>query len=672
MRRNLAFTATAVVTLALGIGATTAIFSVVNAVLLRPLPYRDSARLVWIHDGMTPHDTEGWPACMADFLLWRERAHSFSQLAAYSYDSFALAGEGVAENVPGALVSAQFFDLLGVVPIRGRTFASEEDQPGRPRVALISERLWHRKFGAAESTVGRIVTLDGQPATIIGVLPSKFTFLTPDADIWPVLALNPPNRRGPFYLRGLARLAPGVTLAQASSELDALGREVENADPLKLEHARYPVIPLQQQIVGDVRPLLLVLAGSVSLVLLIAVFNVANLMLAQAPGRKREIAVRLSIGASRARVARQLLTESLMLAMIGGTAGAMLAYAGVLLLRTAAPPGLPRLDEIAVDARALLVAVAVSVASGLFFGMAPAIISTRDSLGTALKEIARGGTEGSGTTRIRGALIIAEMALSLMLLVGAGLLIRSLLLLGGVPTGFLAPPDHLLAMQISPNGQKYRDGAVLNRYWQNVVERARAVPGVEDAALTITMPPNRTAFTDGFEIPGKTRAEGGPLVPVPFVSEGYFRTLEIPLLRGRNFDTRDRIGSPPVAIISDTMARQYFAGENPVGKRLKHGGPHQDDPHREMRWRNSSFRAERIACLLYSNRRRKRPSHGNRFSQTPCRSNQPWISSRTNVRASSDSRYSQTQPGSAEFLNSCKLLIPPNLWSGMARSGVRP
>jgi predicted permease len=582
MRRSPGFTLIAVVTLALGIGATTAIFSVVNAVLLRPLPYHDPARLVWIHDGMTQQDTQGWPACMADFLLWKQRTRSFSHLAAYAGNAYALTGEGDAERVTGAAVSAQFFEALGVRPIRGRTFAPDADQPGQPLTALISERFWKRKFAAREDVVGKVVTLNGRPTAIVGILPASFEFRARDADIWNILTLNPPNRRGPFFLRGVARLAPGVTLAQASSELDALGQEVERADPKKLEHARYPAVPLQQEFTGSVRPLLLVLSATVSLVLLIAIFNVANLMLARATARRREIAVRLSIGAGRARLIRQLLTESLTLALAGGAAGAALALAGVSVLRGAAPPGLPRLNEIAVDAHALLVTVLVSVASGVLFGLAPALVGTRDSLGAALKENARGGTEGGGMRRLRGALVVAEMALSVMLLTGAGLLIRSFVLLGGVPAGFLAPPEHLLTMQVSPNSLKYRDAAALAAYWEETVLRVRAVPGVEDAAVAITIPPDRTAFTDGFEIPARTPPGGGPVVPVPFVSTGYFHTLGIPLLRGRNFDARDRIGSPRVTIVSETMARRYFPGENPLGQRLKHGGPGLNNPYMEI------------------------------------------------------------------------------------------
>ena len=581
MRRSFGFTGVAVFTLAVGIGATTAVFSVVDAVLLRPLPYHDPNRLVWIHDGMTPQDTEGWPACMADFLLWKERSHSFSHLAAMDFDSFALTGEAEAENIPGARVTAQFFDTLGIHPIRGRNFAPDADQPGLPLVALISDRLWQRKFRAKEDTVGRVVALNGRPTTIIGILPN-LPIIDPSADIWLILPLNRPNRRGPFYLRGLARLAPGVALGEASSELDALGQEVERADPLKLEHARYPLVPLQQQLVGNIRLLLLILTGAVLLVLLIAVFNVANLMLARVPVRRREIAVRLSIGASRGRLVRQLLTESLTLALAGGAAGLILAYSGVWVLRRAAPPGLPRLNEIAVDAHVLLVTLLLSVTCGVLFGLAPALSSTRDSLSEALKAGSRGGTEGGNASRLRGGLVVVEMALSLILLSGAGLLIRSFIILGGVPTGFLAPPEQLVVMEVSPSSPRYRDPNSLNNYWQSVLEHVRAVAGVEDAAVTITMPPDRTAFTDSFEILGKTPAEGGPIVPVPFVSPNYFRTLGIPLLRGRDFDSRDRIGSPPVAIISETMARRYFAGEDPLGKRLKHGGPHQNNPYREI------------------------------------------------------------------------------------------
>ena len=575
------FTAVAILTLAVGIGSASAIFSVVNAVLLRPLPYRDPSRLVSIHDGMSSHDSEGWPACMADFLLWREHAHSFSHLAVFGYDDFAMTGQGDAEQVSGARVSAGFFETLGVHPMLGRGFDAGADRPGQPAVAVISERLWRRKFGAREDIVGKVVTLDGRSTTVIGVLGAGFAFPARTADLWVILPLNPPNRRGPFFLQGVARLAPRVTLGQASRDLDALGREVEAADPLKLEHARYPVAPLQGDLVNKVETLLLVLAGTVGLVLLIAVFNVANLMLARATGRRREIAMRLSIGASRGRLIRQLLTESLTLALLGGAAGVALAFGGVAVLRNMAPPGLPRLDEIMVDARVLLIALLASVASGVFFGLAPALAVTRDAPGAALKEGARAGAHG-GAWRLRGALVMAEMALSLMLLAGAGLLMRSFVLLGSVPTGFQAPPGRLLAMEISLSGKKYGEEAARNRYWQQVVDRVRAVPGVEDAAVTITMPPDRTAFTDGFEIPDKTPPEGGPLTPVPYVSANYFQTMGIPLLRGRAFDERDRLDSPPVAIISETMARRYFPGENPVGQRMKHGGPHQDLPYREI------------------------------------------------------------------------------------------
>jgi putative ABC transport system permease protein len=582
MRRSPGFTVIAIVTLALGIGATTAIFSVVNAVLLRPLPYQNPGGLVWIHDGMTAQDSEGWPACMADFLLWKERTRSFSHLAAYGGNAYALTGEGEAERVIGAGVTARFFDTLGIRPIRGTTFAPDADQPGRPATALISERFWRRRFAAREDVLGKVVTLNGRPTTIIGVLPASFEFRNRDADIWSILALNPPNRRGPFFLRGVARLAPGVSLAQARAELDGLGQEVERADPRKLEHARYPAVLLQEEITGNVRLLLLVLSATVSLVLLIAVFNVANLMLARATARRREMAVRLSIGAGRGRLIRQLLTESLTLAAAAGSAGVALAFAGVSLLRGTAPPGLPRVSEIAVDGHALLITVLVSMASGVLFGLAPALAATRDAPGAALKEHARGGSEGAAMRRLRGTLVVTEMALSVMLLAGAGVLIRSFVLLGGVPAGFLAAPEQLLAMQISPNSAKYRDTAALSGYWEEAVNRVRAVPGVEGAAVAITIPPDRTAFRDGFEIPGKTPPEGGPVVPVPFVSSDYFRTLGIPLLRGRYFDARDRTGSPRVTIVSETLARRYFGAGDPVGQRLKHGGPGLNNQYMEI------------------------------------------------------------------------------------------
>ncbi|HJZ98343.1 MAG TPA: ABC transporter permease, partial [Candidatus Solibacter sp.] len=444
LRRTPGFTLAAIITLALGIGANTAVFSVVHGVLLRPLPYPAPDRLVTIHDGMTPADEPGWPACVADFLVWRNRAHSFQQLAAFAPNGYTLTGEGDAEALRGAVVTAQFFDILGARPLIGRTFAADEDQPGHTATVLLGEALWERKYRRDPRVLGKTIVLNGRPAMVIGVMPASFHFIYREADIWRVFTLDPPTRRGPFFLRGLARLKPGVTLQQASAELDALGREVEAADPRKAEHVRYTAMRVLDDMVLGVRPLLHVISGAVTLVLLIAIFNVANLMLARAGAREREMAIRLSIGAGRRQLARQLLTESIVLALAGGMAGVLLAEIGVRVLRTVAPPGLPRLEDIAVDTTVLAFTAIVSIASGVVFGLAPMIGAPLAALSTALKEGGPGSVDSPRSRRLRAALVVVEVSPSVVLLAGAGLLIRSFDLLGRVPFGFDAPPDRLL------------------------------------------------------------------------------------------------------------------------------------------------------------------------------------------------------------------------------------
>ncbi len=385
--RNPGFAVVAVLALALGIGANTAVFSVVNGVLLRPLPFPEPERLVWIQDGVSQTDRAGWPACMQDFLHWKSRARSFEQLGAYTTNRYNLTGDGgEAEQLTGAAVTAQFFDVLGAHPLRGRIFTPDEDQPGRTAAVLLSERLWMRRYRSDPNAIGRTIELNGRPFTVIGVMPAGFRFRTPDLDVWTILTLTPPTRRGPFFMRGVARLKPGVSLAQVNAEMDALGREIESRDATGLSKSRYPTTPLLDEITGDIRPLLLVLTGAVLLVLLIAVFNVANLMLARATARQHEMAIRLSIGAGRGQLIRQLLTESLVLAIAGGAAGVLLAFGGVEALRAAAPAGLPRLDEIALDARVLAFTLLVSAASGVVFGLAPALGAARSQPGTRLKE----------------------------------------------------------------------------------------------------------------------------------------------------------------------------------------------------------------------------------------------------------------------------------------------
>jgi predicted permease len=582
LAKNPGFTVVALAALTLGIGASTAVFSVVESVLLRPLPYSDPDRLVWIHDGLTQGGKSGWSACMEDFLLWQARARSFAQLAAFTGDHFALTGNGQAEELGGVDVTARFFDTLGVRPLIGRTFAADADQPGRERTALISEHLWRSRYAARTDILGRSIVLDGQAVAVIGVMPSTFRFVFPDADVWRILPLTPPTRRGPFILRGIARLKPGVTLAEVNAEMAGLAQGVERADPRGLERLRYPVVGLTEAIVGDVRPLLIAVAGAVALVLLIAIFNVGNLLLARAAAREQEIAIRLSIGAGRKRLIQQLLTESIVLALAGGGIGVFFAYICTRLLRVSPPPGIPRLETLSIDGRVLLFTLLVCILSGVAFGLVPAIGATRPNLSMVLQEAGRGGGEGPRRRRLRNALVVAEIALAVILLAGAGLLIRSFLSLGEVPIGFGARADHLLTMQISPSADSYGQQQRLAIYWGEVIREVRSLPGVESAALSIWLPPDHAAMSDSFEIQGKTPPDGGPVVPVPIVSNGYFSALQILLLRGRSFDGRDTPTSPPVTIISENLARRYFPGEDPIGKRLKHGGPESNNPYMEI------------------------------------------------------------------------------------------
>jgi predicted permease len=582
LAKNPGFTVVALAALMLGTGASTAVFSVVESVLLRPLPYTDPDRLVWIHDGLTQGDKSGWSACMEDFLLWQTRARSFSQLAAFTGDHFALTGDGLAEELAGADVTARFFDTLGVRPLMGQTFAADADQPGRERTALISERLWRSRYAARTDILGRSIVLDGQPVTVIGVMPSTFRFVFPDADVWRILPLTPPTRRGPFIFRGIARLKPGVTLAEVNAEMAGLAQGVERADPKRLERLRYPVIGLTEAIVGNVRPLLVALAAAVALVLLIAVFNVGNLLLARAAARKHEIAIRLSIGAGRKRLIQQLLTESIVLALAGGGIGVIVAFICARLLRASPPPGIPRVETLSIDGRVLLFTLLICVLSGVAFGLVPAIGATRPNLSMALQEGGRGAGEGLSRRRLQSIFVVSEIAIAAILLAGAGLLIRSFLILGEIPIGVGARPDHLLSMQIAPSGDTYGQQQRLAIYWRAVIREVSSLPGVDSVALSIWLPPDHAAMSDSFEIQDKTPPDGGPVVPVPIVSNGYFRTLQIPLLRGRTFDSRDTPTSPPVAIISQNLAGRYFPGEDPVGKHLKHGGPQSNNPYMEI------------------------------------------------------------------------------------------
>jgi putative ABC transport system permease protein len=572
LARAKSFTAVAALALALGIGAVTAMFSVAYGLLLRPLPYPDADRLAFVYLRYQPRDVAFGTLSVRDFNEWKAINRSFEEPALFNTRRMDLVGAGQPEQVSGARVSAGFFSAMRVAPLIGRVFHADEDRPGSPSAAVISESLWRRRYGASPTVLGQIVAVSGAPTTIVGVMPDAFRAPRNDTQIWTNLILDPPRRFGPWFFRGMARLKPGATFEQAQRELDAASIRLMQENPT-YKNAAMPVVPIRTAIVGDARTPVLILAGAVGLVLLIAVVNVANLTLARATVRRREMALRLSLGARRGRLIRQLLTESVLLASLGAIGGLVLAYGGIELLRAWNPGNLPLIDSVHLDWRAFACMLSLSVASGILFGLAPAWQSARAGLNSTLNDGGRGGAEGRSRNRARSALVVAEIALSLILLAGAGLLLRSFFRLQSVTGGFSAPPDRLLSMSISPSDPRYRDENAGLRYYERLLERARSFPGVESAALTDALPPNRQGDADTFLIQGQTLPPGeiNPIVTHATVSDSFFETMRVPLLRGRTFTEQDNAKSKPVSVISDSMARRFLPGRDPLGVGIYYG-----------------------------------------------------------------------------------------------------
>ena len=560
LRKSPGFTLVAVMTLALGIGANTAVFSVVNAVLLRPLPYKDPERLVRLseYSEKIPEISVSYP----NFLDWREQQTSFELMAAMQPGSYNLSGEGEPERLAGGHVSPEFFKVLGVEPALGRSFTEEENRPGVGRVAVISHSLWQRRFGSDPGILGRALTLNGEPYTVVGVTRRGFVYGAP-TDVYVPLGslvdrqmLMRDNHSGIYVL---ARMKPGVTAEGALREMQTIAaRLAGNGVALR---------PLSEFFVGDVRPALLVLLGAVGLVLLIACANVANLLLARAATRGREIALRTALGASRLRVMRQLLVESVLLSLAGGAAGLLLAVWGVGFLRTAAEENLPPTAEVGLDSNVLLFTFLVSILTGIVFGFAPALQASRADLNSALKEGARSQTGGRSRQRVRSALIVAEVALSLLLLIGAGLLLKSFAHLREAPLGF--EPAGLLTMQVSRSVGKGQPPAGAAAYFDQMRERVGALPGVKAVAYGEGLPQLGASVTIA-GVDGRHRLEQyeGSLAVRYITSPGYLEAMGIRLVRGRFFDERDTLKSQRVAVVDEELARALFPGEDPIGQRL--------------------------------------------------------------------------------------------------------
>ncbi|HKP86529.1 MAG TPA: ABC transporter permease [Blastocatellia bacterium] len=567
-----AFTAIALITLALGTGANTAIFSVVNAVLLRPLPFNNSDQLVRIWETFLP---DGWGSVSAaNFKDWREQNDVFSQITAYQSGNFNLQGSDSPERVSGAAVSANFFDTLETQPLIGRGFLAAEEQPGNHRVVVLSHQLWRRNFGASQQIIGQSIPLNGESFTVVGVAPADFRFPFRTVELWVPLAFTPEqwaNRGSHAYLT-LGRLKPGVSLAQAREQMSAIASSLA-AQYTEQAGRNVRLIALKEEIVQGSRPALLALLGAVGFVLLIACANVANLLLARATSRRKETAIRVALGAGRWRIIRQFLTESLILSILGSAVGLLLAKFGLDLLVSLASTALPRATEIGLDLQVLAFTLLLSLVTGVGFGIAPALQISRTDVHETLKE--GGGRAGVAiaSARLRSALVIAEVALSLVTLIGAGLLIKSFARLQQVNSGLR--PENVLTMRVSPPDSKYPTRQAVSAFYEQVLSRVSGLPGVQAAGAINMLPLQRWGYNGDIEIEGQGPYPPGeaPLAEYRAVTPGYFRALGIPLIEGNDYTAQDTEKSPPIILINQAMAKRFWPDESAVGKRIRVYGP---------------------------------------------------------------------------------------------------
>jgi putative ABC transport system permease protein len=588
--RQPAFTLAAITALALGIGANTAVFSVVNAVLLRPLPYQNSERMVVIWGNFLKLNIEQLSAKAAEYVDYRDRTQSFDTVAAFSIENFFLTGGSEPDRVAGARVTANLFPMLGAHAAQGRLISPEENQPGRDNVVVVSDGFRRRRLGGEANVIGRSVVLNDSSYAIIGVMPAGFEFphpsfnFTEPADFWIPLAFTTEQvaeRRRPWYLNVVALLKPNVTVEEARAEMAALGEGLkqeyprEYLGPNRAEGGwRISVTPLQEQIVGDSRRSLLLLFAAVALVLLIACANAANLLLMRASIRRREMAVRAAMGARRLRLIRQLLTESVLISTLSASVGLMLAWLGIKALAALGPDNLPRLGEIDLDGRVLSFTVALSILTGLIFGVAPAVQAARPDLQQALKE---GVAATGGRRRLRRLLVVGEVAIAMTLLACAGLMLNSFVRLQRVDT--VVSADKLLSVEINLPQHRYPETSQTARFFRELIGRVESLPGVESASLCTIQPLSGFARNDPFSIEGRSFDSGAPTwASWQAVTPNHFRTLGVPFVAGRDFTELDTAEAPGVAIISEAMARRYFLDEDPLGKRITLGLPRADNP----------------------------------------------------------------------------------------------
>ena len=581
--KNVGFTIVAVIALALGTGANSAIFSIVNAVLLRPLPYAspDNLMIVWGKNLKTPDQDYGVSA--PDYMDYRDQCQSFEGAASFTYDDFNLSGGDMPDHAQGTVVSANFFDVLGVKPALGRMTTAEDGRPGADHVVVISNGLWNRRYGSDRSLIGQTITLNGASFTVIGVTPPSFQSPEKGDELWIPMSFDGGDRaripssatpemlsnRSVRFLKIVARLKPGVTREQAQEEMHSITSHIEEQYPNTNTGIYVSLVPIKEVLIGKIWVVLITLFAAVGLVLLIACANVANLLLARAASRQKEIAIRVALGAGRRRLIRQLLTESVLLALVGGALGLLLAFGAIKLLVAINPANIPRLSEINIDGRVLGFTFLVSLLTGVIFGLVPALQATKPDLNETLKaEGARGSTGGIRKQRFRSFLVISEVALTVLLLIGAGLMIKSFYSLQKVNLGF--NPESVLTMQVNLPATKYSEDSQIISFYEQVLQRIQALPGVQSAGAATSIPLMDRTFLRRFTIDGRPPATPNERLMAHYrsISQDYHRAMGISLLKGRYFTEQDREKSAPVIIINDSMARRYWPDEDPVGRHM--------------------------------------------------------------------------------------------------------
>jgi putative ABC transport system permease protein len=572
------FSLLAVLTLALGIGANSTIFSFVNGILIRPLPFKAPDALVMLDETAPKRNIDSMGVSFPNFVDWRQRNHVFEDVAAYDDRSFTLTDGGEPEQLAGGRLSQGLLEILGVAPMLGRTFASAEDSPGGNPVVILGHGLWQRRFSGDPNIIGKTVMINSASRTVIGVMPAGFRF--PEvADLWVPLALDDKVwTRTDRGLSAIARLKPGVTIEQARPEMAAVAGQIEQENPVTNEGMSVSVTEVRQALVGDYRRALLILLGGVCLVLLIACANIANLLLARASSRHREMAIRAAIGASRGRIVRQLITESLVLSAVGGAAGLLLAMWGLHLLLAAIPIEFPYWMKFSLDGRVVGFTVAVSLLTGIIFGTAPALAASKVDLNDALKEGGRSGVDGARGGRLRSLLVVAEVALSLVLLVGAGLMMRSFIRLQNADSGLNA--KNVLTMVVPLPSAKYKTPEQRSDFFQHLLERIQALPGVESAGAVSRLPLSGSAWGRSLTVEGRPVLPVGQAVMINHfvVTPDYRKTMGITLLRGRDFTNVDSKDAPKVTMIDQRLAEEYWPDEDPIGKRVRFGPPEDNEP----------------------------------------------------------------------------------------------